>query len=394
MTRRLLALLCLVAWPLVAAAQTPCGSSLAVAQGLYVRGAFADVESTLTPCLDAGQASPAERVRAYRLLALSALQQGQLVDAKLAALSLLNIDPGYQPDPALDPPSYADLIGAVRAQLDIRGEPEPNPTQSPEPPPDPAEAPPDSAETPPAETVPPPRAEPPPVVRAEPTERPPPPTPPPPRSQTEAPPRQAEAPPRTVTPPPREEPPPPPATAPLSRRGDIEVGLLVGTIGYTGDIGRTGSLADYNKTDGTRLGLQVGLATKPWLVLSASGEGSYFHRFPVQHATSQQPAIRVEAQVYTFSLDARLRSREASVFSPYLGVGGTLLVGVLQDDTRVAGGPSFAFGVDLSTSDQISLFAEALVTAAIPVDAFDDSLGPGGDFFSGIRVGVRGHFRN
>ena len=381
MMGRGLAFLFLVTWPLAATAQTPCGSSLAVAQGLYVRGAFADVESTLTPCLDGGRVSPAERVRAYRLLALSALQQGRLVDAKLAALSLLNIDPDYEPDPALDPPSYADLIGAVRAQLDIRGEPEPDTTRSPEPPPD-------QDREPLSETVPPPRAEPPPVVGTEPTERPPPPTPAPPRSQ-------AEAPPRTATPPPREEPRPrSPDTAPLSRRGDIEVGLSVGTIGYTGDIGRTGSLADYRKTDGTRLGLQVGLATKPWLVLSAGAEGSYFHKFPVQHATSQQPAVRVEAQVFTFNLDARVRSREASVFSPYLGVGGTLLVGTLQDDTRVAGGPSLTFGVDLSTSEHISLFAEALVTAAIPVDAFDDSPGPGGDFFSGIRVGARGHFRN
>lgn len=338
-------------------AQTDCQSRLARAQALYISGEFTDVEEILEPCVQPGRLSEDNRVWAYRLLALAALQQGHLVEAKLVALSLLTLRPEYQPDPILDPPSYADLIRTVRSQLAVTA------------PERPTEADTSRILPQPVSSGPIPRI----------TER------PPGSIRIEGRPGQV----YPVSPllPYR----PSELTSPAQGRRSLpmEVSLWSGDVAFTGDINRNDVLDDYLTHDGPRGGLQVAYSPAPWIAFGLSGEGAWIPKFPVQRRTATQPVRRVEAYIGAGTLDMRLRAWPGSILSPYLSVGASLIVGQVDDSQRVAGGPSAALGLDVAPTRRLSLFAEAAGTMPFPSDAFDDSSERTADLFSGFRAGLR-----
>ena len=309
---------------------------MAEAQGLYVSGAFEEVEATLAPCLQPGRMSEDNQVKGYRLLALSALQQGQLIEAKLVALSLLNLQPEYQPDPVLDPPSYADLIHTVRSQLAVAGLAEP------------AAA--DTARIQPQVVGPAPiplvTVRQPVVQSARPSAR--------------------------------------------GRRSDrLELSYWSGDLAFTGDINRNDVLDDYLTSDGPRGGVQASYAPASWVAIGLGVEGAYIKQFPVQRRTYRQAGRRTEAIVGIATLDVRMRAWSNSLFSPYLSLGGSFITVRMDEENRLAGGPSAGLGLDLAPTRDISIFVEGAATMPIPRDAFDDSQERFGDLFSGFRAGLR-----
>lgn len=100
-------------------AQTPgtCATALAKAETQYVQGQLDETITLLAPCLGREAVAAAEAVSAYRLLALSYIKKGNLEEAKIAVLELLNRSPSYEPDPIRDLPSYAALVNVVKQQL-------------------------------------------------------------------------------------------------------------------------------------------------------------------------------------------------------------------------------------------------------------------------------------
>lgn len=92
---------------------TDCAAAYAEAEARYVERAFAAVVSSLAPCLDGSRAT----IPAYRLVALSELRQGRIVDAKLTVLRMLTLSPAYRPDRIQDPPTYVALVETVRDEI-------------------------------------------------------------------------------------------------------------------------------------------------------------------------------------------------------------------------------------------------------------------------------------
>ncbi len=107
--RRVLLLALLASFALPAAAQR-CDTALADADEQYRAGYFDDVIERLSDCLDRNAFSSEERRRAYRLLGLSYIGKDREEEARAAVRSLLEIAPDYQPDPAIDPPPFVDLV--------------------------------------------------------------------------------------------------------------------------------------------------------------------------------------------------------------------------------------------------------------------------------------------
>jgi hypothetical protein len=107
--RLALVLALFVSLALPAAAQR-CDTALTEADERYRAGYFDDVIERLSDCLDQNAFSPEERRRAYRLLGLSYIGKDRELDAREAVRSLLEVAPDYQPDPALDPPPFVQLV--------------------------------------------------------------------------------------------------------------------------------------------------------------------------------------------------------------------------------------------------------------------------------------------
>ena len=328
-----------------ASAQDACPGELARAQDLYVQGEFADVEEILDPCLQPGRLGQTDQVRAHRLLALSALQTGRLVDAKLAVLTLLRLQPQYDADPALDPPVYTDLVGTVRRQLAVEA---------------PRRVATDTAR-----------------VAAQAARR------------SELAVDLGDAPePEAYTSVSRAE----ADGRELRRSRAVELNYWSGFIHYASDLGG-GSVTDgYFLYDAPRLGLQVGYAPARALVLGLGVETAYFSRFaqsgPVRGSRATSDAFVVQA-----TLDGRFRAGADARLSPYLGLGVSTILVAEQQEARVALAPAASLGLDVWAGSGLSLFLEATASVPFPTGAFAEPSGETVGLFSGARVGVRSYFR-
>jgi hypothetical protein len=107
--RRLLSLLalCLLAAE-PAMAQEECGDALNRAGKSYELGRFDETISQLVDCM--ATMNEAEKARAWRLLALSYAFTDRPEEADNAVLQMLEIDPHYLVNPAVDPPELQQLI--------------------------------------------------------------------------------------------------------------------------------------------------------------------------------------------------------------------------------------------------------------------------------------------
>lgn len=95
----------------------PCQRALLEAEDRYREQVYVAVAPLVLDCIHHPDSTPAEAERGYRLLTLSYLKQGLLVDARLAIVRLLSTNPQYEPDPLSDLPLYVSLVSAVREHL-------------------------------------------------------------------------------------------------------------------------------------------------------------------------------------------------------------------------------------------------------------------------------------
>lgn len=110
----LLALLVVASVPGVSA-QVPCTSDrLDAASGMYDFGRFEQTFGLLGPCLPDGFAQRAERVQAYRLMALANIGVDSLARAREWVRILLRANSRFRPDPLVDPPRFTDMVDDLR----------------------------------------------------------------------------------------------------------------------------------------------------------------------------------------------------------------------------------------------------------------------------------------
>lgn len=122
----LIGLMALIFAPFAAA--QACDLVLTEAEQDYRMGQFDQAIDRLTRCLDSGALAGDERRRAYRLIGLSYIGKDREAEAREAVRQLLAVAPGYQPDPAMDPPPFVTMVEEerrtarpVRAQTAPRG---------------------------------------------------------------------------------------------------------------------------------------------------------------------------------------------------------------------------------------------------------------------------------
>lgn len=96
------------------AAAQACDLVLTEAEQDYRMGQFDQAIDRLTRCLDANALAGDDRRRAYRLIGLSYIGKDREAEAREAVRQLLAVAPGYQPDPAMDPPPFVELVEEER----------------------------------------------------------------------------------------------------------------------------------------------------------------------------------------------------------------------------------------------------------------------------------------
>ncbi len=99
------------------AQERSCQELLVEANQLYTRGAFDETIVLLDQCIALPSVTEQQRRTAYRLKGLCFIGKGLEVDARESVRRLLTLVPDYEPDPAMDPPSFVTLIQEVRQEL-------------------------------------------------------------------------------------------------------------------------------------------------------------------------------------------------------------------------------------------------------------------------------------
>lgn len=94
-------------------AQNDCAITLKNAESLYDLGAIEKIPELIEPCLKSGF-SREEKIRAYRLLILTYLNENNYSKADELMLKLLRMEPEYQINPNLDPIEYINLYQSYR----------------------------------------------------------------------------------------------------------------------------------------------------------------------------------------------------------------------------------------------------------------------------------------
>jgi len=111
------ALLILLGSAPFAAAQEKCPEQIAKAEQAYINGSFDEAIVLLTTCLEAGQLNPAEKLRVYKLLGLAYIGKDYVEQAQSAIRKLLELVPQYEPDPAQDPPGFANMVQEMKKAI-------------------------------------------------------------------------------------------------------------------------------------------------------------------------------------------------------------------------------------------------------------------------------------
>ncbi len=98
-------------------AQDRCETTLAESQKIYEAGRFTQVIAMLNQCLPDGIVA-AEKVKAYRLLAMAYLAEDYRKEAEEAIRKLLRLERGYQPHPIQDTEQFIALVEDVKKLLE------------------------------------------------------------------------------------------------------------------------------------------------------------------------------------------------------------------------------------------------------------------------------------
>lgn len=91
-----------------------CTDTLATAEKAYRNRNYQEAVKLASQCTNDEVVGDETAIRAHRLITLSSLRQGDLVQARTAVISILQIDPEYTADPVNDPPAYDLFISMIR----------------------------------------------------------------------------------------------------------------------------------------------------------------------------------------------------------------------------------------------------------------------------------------
>jgi tetratricopeptide (TPR) repeat protein len=114
-------MICMAIPSLNALAQTQdqCAAELAEAEQKYKLGQSQQAIAAVRRCLDKNDLTQADKIQAYRLLALAHIVDDSLNQARQALMNLLEIAPDYQPDPDARP-TFIKLVAEVKQQMPQR----------------------------------------------------------------------------------------------------------------------------------------------------------------------------------------------------------------------------------------------------------------------------------
>lgn len=108
---RLILLLIFGLFQLQVAAQQDCAELLSRANGMYEAGQIAEVINLVSSCAQSG--SEKDRWQAYRLLSLAHLANSQRMEARTAAIGMLEINPSYRSTRLNDPVEFSNLLQSI-----------------------------------------------------------------------------------------------------------------------------------------------------------------------------------------------------------------------------------------------------------------------------------------
>ncbi len=95
-------------------AQEDCATTVTEAQSLYDVGRTADMIVRLASCLPDGIPEGAERMQAYKFLALAYIAEDQASLAQEAIEKLLDLNENFQPDRTTDPSKFVELVDEAK----------------------------------------------------------------------------------------------------------------------------------------------------------------------------------------------------------------------------------------------------------------------------------------
>ena len=113
-TCRLIVVLSIVFCISPSPAQENCETAVTEAQSLYEVGRTADMIVRLASCLPDGIPAGAERVQAYKFLALAYIAEDQSSLAQGAIEKLLDLNENFQPDRTTDPSKFVELVDEAK----------------------------------------------------------------------------------------------------------------------------------------------------------------------------------------------------------------------------------------------------------------------------------------
>lgn len=322
---------------------TDCATAYEVAQARYVERAFSAVVSSLAPCLDGSRAT----IPAYRLVALSELRQGQIVQAKLTVLRMLTLSPSYRPDRIQDPPTYVALVETVRDEIAAFSQAELEAAVA-------AQGPWDRVGT--------------------------------------------RGPHFGATPPPSAPPvsPPPPGDLTAPRRWlSLSFRAWGGTSSYGGERGKDASsaLGEFSDNAGLSGGLGVEIGLTPVLGAYVDAEAGHFPTLPTRKGSNEQFDEIESASAFAqfLTVGARVRPLTSGAVSVLAEAGGGLAFGRRNGSLQAGGAFTVGGGLEVDVSRANRLFATGHATFVGPARAIDGAALPSDplDLFSGIRLGVR-----
>ncbi len=113
----------LILVPATTAQDIDCRTAFTDAEESYRNGLFDETIELLNTCLDQNAFSSEERRQAYRLIGLSYIGKDREEGAREAVRALLEVAPGYQADPVLDPPPFVALVDEMRDEYETQQTP-------------------------------------------------------------------------------------------------------------------------------------------------------------------------------------------------------------------------------------------------------------------------------
>ena len=103
-----------------ALAQDSCTDNLNQAEQYYYEGKFDESISLIRTCLQAGNLTQTELIKAYKIWAQTYLAKNNPDAARQIVKKILETEPDYAPTIADDPPPYVELVNSLKQEQAIQ----------------------------------------------------------------------------------------------------------------------------------------------------------------------------------------------------------------------------------------------------------------------------------